>query len=56
MNQYDGLIIFTDGEAPEPEVKKLRGCRIAWVCDSESNFNKSSKWMKKQGRCCYVEV
>lgn len=55
-NQYDGLIIFTDGYASTPNIKKLRGCKIAWVCDSEKNFRANSEWMKKQGRCCFVEV
>ena len=55
-NQYDGLIIFTDGFAPEPNIKKLCGCKLAWVCDSEGHYKENSKWMKKQGRCCFVEV
>lgn len=55
-NQYDGLIIFTDGYAPEPNIINLGGCKLAWVCDSKRNFEVNSKWMKKQGRCCFVEA
>ena len=55
-NQYDGLIMFTDGYASTPNIKQLRGCKIAWVCDCEKNFKANSEWMKKQGRCCFVEV
>ena len=36
--EYDGLIIFTDGYAPEPRIKKGDRIRKVWVCDSEESY------------------
>lgn len=54
--KYDGLIIFTDGEAPIPKVPKRMRCKIVWVCNSKENYNENHQWMKKIGRCCVMEI
>lgn len=53
---YDGLIIFTDGYAPPPSVKKLRHCKLAWICDSPKGYERNRSWMEKLGRCCLMQL
>lgn len=53
---YDGLIIFTDGYASPPSVKKLRHCKLAWICDSPKGYERSRSWMEKLGRCCLMQL
>ena len=51
-SEYDGLIIFTDGYAPKPEVPaRLKG-RLLWILRSEKEY---SKWMTESGRVCFIE-
>ena len=53
--EYDGLIIFTDGYAPKPEVSaKLKG-RILWILRSEKEYKDHRNWMKESGRVCFIE-
>ena len=53
--EYDGLIIFTDGYAPKPEVPaKLKG-RLLWILRSEKEYNDHRIWMKESGRACFIE-
>ena len=53
--EYDGLIIFTDGYAPKPEVPaRLRG-RLLWILRSEKEYNEHRKWMRESGRVCFME-
>lgn len=54
--EYDGLIIFTDGEAPKPRIQKKTHCKFFWVCDSKRNYENNKKWMLEIGRCCYIEI
>ncbi len=54
--QYDGLIIFTDGCAPHPQLPKRLRTKIVWVCDSRKNYEKHRSWMRAYGRCCPMEV
>ncbi len=42
---YDGLIIFTDGYAPTPKLKRNVRSRILWVLDSETNYNEHKSWI-----------
>ena len=53
---YDGLIIFTDGYAPPPSVKRLRHCKLAWICDSPEGYEHNHSWMEKLGRCCLMQL
>jgi predicted metal-dependent peptidase len=54
--QYDGLIIFTDGYAPEPKLDFHTRTKILWACESESSYNNHHKWMEKTGRACFIET
>lgn len=60
-NDYDGLIILTDGQAPPPTVgtagtQKQAKPRIPvlWVCQDKAAYDAYSEWMKKTGRCCHL--
>lgn len=52
-NDYDGLIILTDGQAPPPTVNKPR-IPVLWVCQDKAAYDAYSEWMKKTGRCCHL--
>ena len=53
--EYDGLIIFTDGYAPKPEVPaRLKG-RLLWILRSEKEYHEHRKWMSESGRVCFIE-
>lgn len=53
---YDGVIIFTDGDAPEPKIPKGFRTKVAWVCHTEEAFNRHKHWMRKIGRCCFMNI
>ena len=53
---YDGLVILTDGYAPEPLIPKGMRCKIAWVCNSQASYRKHERWMRKSGRVCVMEL
>ncbi len=44
---YDGLLIFTDGGAPSPTLKRKIRTKILWVLDNEHNYNFHKHWIKK---------
>ncbi len=52
---YDGLLIFTDGDAPEPKVDFALRTKVLWVCCSEHEYNQHHEWMLRTGRCCWIE-
>lgn len=54
--EYDGLIIFTDGYAPQPILPKGFRCKVAWICDDKKGYEQNKDWMQKSGRCCLMEV
>ena len=55
-NGYDGLVMLTDGCAPEPQVPdRMRG-RIVWVCNSQKSYDQAHHWMEKSGRVCVMEL
>ena len=53
--QYDGLMIFTDGYAPEPRVDFAMRTKVLWICRSEAEYNQHHEWMSKTGRACWIE-
>ena len=53
--QYDGLLIFTDGCAPEPRVDFAMRTKVLWICRSEAEYNQHHEWMSKTGRACWIE-
>ena len=54
--KYDGLIIFTDGDAPKPKKPKRIKTKVVWVCEDEKAYQKHKSWMKETGRCCFVQL
>lgn len=54
--RYDGLIIFTDGDAPKPQKPKHFKTKVVWVCKDEKAYQKHKYWMKETGRCCFVQL
>jgi len=53
---YEGLVILTDGDAPQPKVPVGAGLKILWVCDSQFSYNRNSHWMQKLGRVCTMQL
>ncbi len=55
-NGYDGLIMLTDGFAPEPKVPHHRTLKITWVCTDEYSYRSNHEWMERTGRVCIMET
>ena len=54
--QYDGLIILTDGCAPNPEVPPHLRTKLLWVIDNESSYKYRYDSLRKTGRVCLMEL
>ena len=55
-NGYDGLVILTDGYAPEPVIPQGFRCGILWVCENRESYATHEHWMKRSGRVCVMEL
>ena len=55
-NGYDGLLILTDGCAPEPVIPEGMRCQIIWVCQNKGCYEHNRHWMEKSGRVCTIEL
>ena len=55
-NGYDGLLILTDGYAPEPWIPDHMQCKIIWVCQDRQCYERHHHWMEKSGRVCTIEL
>ena len=55
-NGYDGLLILTDGYAPEQMIPDNMRCKIIWVCQDKACYGAHHHWMKKSGRVCTIEL
>ena len=55
-NGYDGLVILTDGYAPEPIIPDNMRCKLVWVCNNRESYESSHGWMEKTGRVCTMEL
>jgi len=53
---YDGLVILTDGEAPEPEIPAGFRTRILWVCETDAAYRENAAWMRRSGRVCTMRL
>ena len=53
---YDGLVILTDGYAPEPDIPEGFKTGILWVCENESCLSHHKDWMEKSGRTCVMQI
>lgn len=54
-HSYDGVLILTDGQAPEPVLPKVCKTKLAWVCTNRQIYEKQKGWMRKYGRVCVLE-
>ena len=55
-NGYDGLVILTDGYAPQPVLPDNMRCKLVWVCNNRESYETSHRWMEKTGRVCTMEL
>ena len=55
-NGYDGLVILTDGYAPQPILPDNMRCKLVWVCNNRESYESSHGWMEKTGRVCTMEL
>ena len=55
-NGYDGLLILTDGYAPEPMIPDIMHCKIIWERHDKSCYEAHHYWMEKSGRVCTIEL
>ena len=54
--QYDGVIIYTDGYSYRPEVPKgLKTKNLLWLFDTEDNYNNAFDNLKGIGTAAYVK-
>ena len=53
---FDGVVILTDGYAPEPAIPQGFRCGILWVCENRESFSTHEHWMKRSGRVCVMEL
>ena len=56
LNGYDGLVMLTDGYAPEPVIPDGFRCKIIWVCQDKESYNECERWMRKSGRVTIMEL
>ena len=56
LNGYDGLVMLTDGYAPEPIIPDGFRCKIIWVCQDKESYNDCERWMRKSGRVTIMEL
>ncbi len=52
--EYDGLLILTDGQAPIPSIPPHFYPHILWVCQDKECYKAYHEWMETIGRCCYL--
>lgn len=52
---YDGLVILTDGYAPEPCVPAGH-TKILWVCTNQRSYDSNHEWMRRSGRVCTIQL
>ncbi len=54
---YDGLIIFTDGYAPVPTLKRSIRTKILWILDNEENYHQHKNWIETlpKSRCIWID-
>lgn len=54
-NGYDGLVLLTDGYAPEPILPRSASLKILWVCTDEKSYENNHRWMERTGRVCTID-
>ena len=54
-NNYDGLVILTDGYAPRPVIDFVTRTKILWVLQDEYCYKESHADLSDIGRVCYMQ-
>lgn len=56
--EYDGLIYFTDGYAPEPVFNTKRPIDVLWILPGKKEYEKHKSWIKKlaRNRAAYIPI
>ena len=54
--QYDGLIVFTDGDAPIPSLPRNRKTRLLWLFNNESRWGEMQLGLRRLGLTAYLQV
>ena len=52
---YDGAIIFTDGQAPVPPRPKNRHTRLLWLFNREETYARQHEALRSFGRAAYLK-
>ena len=52
---YDGLMILTDGYAPQPIIPEGH-TKLIWVCEDKTSYEAHHSWMGESGRVCYMNL
>ena len=55
-NGYEGLVILTDGCAPQPKIPEAMRTRILWVCVDRESYDEHRSWMSNTGRVCMMQL
>jgi predicted metal-dependent peptidase len=53
--EYDGAIIFTDGQAPVPPVPKNRRTRLLWLFNREATFRRQYPALRRMGPAAFLK-
>ena len=53
---YDGLVMLTDGYAPEPQIPDGFKTGLLWVCENQNCLDHHKRWMEKSGRTCVMQI
>jgi len=55
-NDYDGVVVFTDGQAPVPRMPRNRRTRILWLFQNQSAHASMSSGLRPLGRTAFLKV
>ena len=53
--EYDGALIYTDGDAPQPFIPAHLRTPLCWVLRSENELKEHEHWMRQSGKVCVIE-
>lgn len=53
--EYDGAIIYTDGNANQPTIPSAMRTPLCWILRSEAELKRHEKWMRESGKVCVIE-
>lgn len=55
-NGYDGLLVLTDGYAPEPVLNSASRLKVAWVCVDRKCYDDNRDMLSKSGKVCVIQM